>query len=364
MSALYLEGCGAVTPVGLESFATCAAIRARISRIQDEIYPPPPREPLKGARVLAGRKLRATPREWLMNLAVKALDECAASLAGTLRPVTLLVQAPEPFRAHPGMIDASAQSILSELSRRTRLVLTPASRVLTGGASGVIDALDQARSLLRRGGGGCCIIGGFDSLLNETDIARLQRSDRLHSPHNPQGVIPGEAAAFVAVSISGYESSFVPLARLSGLGLANEPHPVSGPDYSVGDGLRDAVERALQDAGSVRESEIGFIVSSHNGERYAAWENQFAHARSYRSRRERLDSIYPATSVGDVGVGAAALSLIVAAVAIARGHAPAPVALCESRSEEALRGACLVAANPGPSPFVAPGVRRDRNSRG
>ncbi|WP_147446471.1 hypothetical protein [Corallococcus sp. CA047B] len=357
MRTLYLESCGAVTPVGLDGFSTCAAIRAGINRVSYAIPVPPPGEPLKAARVKAGRALRRTPREWLLNLASRALNECVVSMQPSTRPVALFVCPPEPFRKHPGLEGIARQDFVSMLAARHGLKLHPGSRVLDGGAASVFDALAVARELLAQDAIARAFIGGVDSLLNDRDIERLRRGHRLYEEGNPQGLIPGEAAAFLCVTRSGSESPYVPIAALRGSGTAHEHQTVDGPRYSVGEGLGKAVRLAIDDA-RISEAEVSFVVSNHNGERYAAWETTFSHARTYRTRRERLPVMYPAASIGDVGTAAAALSVIIAGVAVAREYAPGKTALCECRSEESLRGACVVGPSPVSSPFSAPGQRR------
>jgi 3-oxoacyl-[acyl-carrier-protein] synthase-1 len=357
MSALHLLGCGAVTPVGLTSFASCAAIRARISRIADEIEVPPPGEPIKAARVKAGRVLRRSEQEWLINLATKALQECVSALPTPDTEVALIACTPEPFRNHPGLAGLRERDLLDAFAHFVQLKLASESRVIANGAAGVFEALAAARNVLRLGRARYCIVGGFDSLLNETDVARLQQMGRLYGADNPQGVIPGEGAAFLVLSDVAGGAPYASIASIAGFATAPEPNPVSGANYSVGDGLSRAVQRALADSGSIAEPDVDFVVSNHNGERYAAWESTMSHARSYRTRRERLEVVYPASSIGDIGAASAALSMIVAAVAIARGYAPGAVGMCEGRSESELRGAAVITAA-AREPFAAPGVRR------
>ena len=88
------------------------------------------------------------------------------------------------------------------------------------------------------------------------------------------------------------------------------------------------------------------MTSTFNGERYGAWESLIARTRFYRTRKERIDIIYPAMSVGEIGTAAPALAVIVAATAIAKGYAPGTRAMCEACSDEGLRAACVI----GPSP--------------
>src|SRR5438552_18607562 len=118
MTPLFVEGVGAVTPVGLNAFATCAAIRAGISRIAEVVQRPPPAPPLKGARVKAGRALQRTPREWLLNMAAKAISESARGLPSGSR-IALFICVPDAARHHPA--DLESVEVLAALRQRCAL---------------------------------------------------------------------------------------------------------------------------------------------------------------------------------------------------------------------------------------------------
>ena len=357
MTPLLIDACGAVTPVGISAFGTCAALRAGVSRIADTIPMPPPDEPLKGARVKARRAMRTNAREWLFNMAAKALRECVQG--STAQSIALLVCRPESFREHPALADLRGDEILAILRAKARIPFDPRSQVIGSGAAGLVEALKTARELLRSRLVDQCVVGGFDSLLNSEDVKRLRDFNRIHSDVNPQGVIPAEGAVFLAVSAAGRGSPFVPLATISGFGAGNEPNPVNGPKYALGHGMTAAAQDAFADA-QVQERDVGFIVANANGERYAGLETTLAHARTYRTRRELFPVIYPAMSAGEIGVGSSALAILVAATSIARGYAPGARAVCEMGSEGKLRGACVVEASPLKPAFVAPGRRRPR----
>jgi 3-oxoacyl-[acyl-carrier-protein] synthase-1 len=106
---------------------------------------------------------------------------------------------------------------------------------------------------------------------------------------------------------------------------------------SVGDGFVQAFEAALQDA-ELAEAKIDFVAGNYNGERYDAWELSHAQTRCYRTRRERLPTLWPARSTGEMGVAGGAMAVIAAAHAIAEGYAVGPIATVQVRSEGALRG--------------------------
>jgi 3-oxoacyl-[acyl-carrier-protein] synthase-1 len=352
MSQLFIESWGAVTPVGLSSLASSAAVRAGISRIFEHPFDPPPAEPLMMARVKASWRLKRTPSEWLLNLAHRALDECLAGLKPSTEDTLILLCPPEASRKHPGLEEFEENEFLESLARRTKRSLHASSRLFMEGPAAFVQALELARAVLAQKLASRVVVGGVDCLAQETDIVRLRKMQRLHEAGNPQGVIPGEGAAFLALSLTGRESPFVPLGTVRGVAMARESNPATSENYSTGDALTDSVRRALADAPATPEANITLVVSNHNGERYAAWESLVSQARSYRTRRERLPVLYPASSVGELGAAAGPFAAIVAATSKLEGPA-----VCELRSEGPLRGAFILGPAPVPA-FLTPAKRR------
>jgi 3-oxoacyl-[acyl-carrier-protein] synthase-1 len=213
------------------------------------------------------------------------------------------------------------------------------SRVLGGGAAAIVEALEYVRGLIARGEASHCLIGAADSLVGREHVERLRADGRLLRSDNPQGMLPGEGSAFLLVGRPWPNVNA--LSRIAGFGHGHEANTVLGPSYSVGEGLRDAFEAALVDA-ECSEPEIDLVCSTMNGERYAAMEATYAHARCYRTRRERLPQIWPATAVGDTGVAAGLLAIIVAGMAMLRGWSAGSVAACEVGSEDEGRGVVLL----------------------
>jgi 3-oxoacyl-[acyl-carrier-protein] synthase-1 len=324
-----------VTAVGLNAAQTCAAVRAGIKRFSPiEAAVLEDDEPQIGARVSADPRLRSSERQWLLNLAGRALRECS------LGPdVAVLWQVPEAHRAHP-LSEDSDDELLESLATLLGHAIAPSSRVLRSGAAGVIEGLALAHELLASGEAQRCVIGGADSLLRKADLDRLARDQRLIAPGRAQALVPAEGAAFVLVGRAepGRER---PIIR--GLGLGYEQATVLAGQRSVGDAFVAAFESAIEDAG-VAEGAIDFVVGNDNGERYDAWERSHANARCYRTRRERLPVVWPAASTGEIGVGAGALALLVAADALTQGYAVGPTAAVHVRSEDELRGVAIVTA--------------------
>lgn len=347
--ALQIIGVSAVTSAGLTAAQTCAAIRARISGLSEAMLLPPPAEAVPCAIVPAARRLKRTPEEWLVNLAVRALQECLADVTKDLAATVLLMAMPEPFREHPAITDRTGCGLLERIQRRLGQRFHPSSMCLPQGRAAPIHALGLAHGFLASGHVRYCIVGGVDSLISRPDLDRLAATARLHVPGNPQGAIPGEGAAFLVLSQAEFTRSR-PSALILGAGSAQDPDNALGERYAVGRGLHEALGKAVRDAG-IEESRISFRVSDMNGERYFAWNSLLGSSRFYRTRREHLTVWYPASSVGDLGAAAGALAAILAATGIARGYAPGPVAMCEAASDEGLHAACVLApARGAPQP--------------
>jgi 3-oxoacyl-[acyl-carrier-protein] synthase-1 len=315
---------------------------------QREACLPPPLPPFAVARVPAARRLKRTPAEWLHNLAELGLRDCLEGLPAPWGRTALVLALPDAHREHPALRVMPPARFLQHLLARVGLPSRGPSRVLQDGHAAGLCSVALGRELLATGEVDTCIVGGVDSLLETGDLARLSAGGRLHDATNPQGAVPGEGAAFVALqrprALRGPA-----LAQVLGVGAATEADTILGERFSVGTGLLEAMRRAVADAG-VGEPSLGFRVCDLNGERYRAWESLLASTRFYRTRRERMPVWQAAASVGDVGAAAGVLALVTAAIGLSRGYAPAPFAMCEASSDAGLRAACIVAATGDASP--------------
>lgn len=343
-AALALLQTGAVTSVGLTAPQTCAAIRARVAGFRQTILTPVPFAPVIAARIPAAPKLKRSPRQWLVNLAVRAIRECCSGIEVNYPSTALLLTLRNRGNLQAAT-DGAGRDIADEIIVRLEKPFHASSHVMEQGHAGSLIAFEVARSLLSSNTVEACIVGGVDSLVNADDVSRLSDSGRLLERENPQGLIPGEAAAFAMVCRT--DAPRERLAEIVGIGNAAERDTVLGDRYSTGHGMRDAMERACEDAGKP-EPTIAFRVSDMNGERYKAWEALFATARFYRTRRRACFPVwYPASSVGDVGAATGALGVVFAADAIHNGYAPGPIGMCEAGSDDGARAACLLAPAPG-----------------
>lgn len=341
---LFVLGVGARTPVGLTAAAACAAIRAGISafaeskHFQNGLVP----EPVIGAEVPGIPSESDFDR--LVAMAIPALQECIASFPVEPADTALFLACREPHRTDDEF-DERLPQLLAEVQKGAGVTFRPESAVLPNGHAGVVLGLRKASELLASGKARACIVGGVDSYLNGLDVIRLRETWRLAGPDVPQGVFPGEAAAFLGVTNRKPGSGPAPLGRITGLGVAEEPKEstVLSDGHATGRGLIQAIEAAVKDAG-LPEGRVGFRMSDLNGENYRGMETMFAGTRFYRTRREGFQIWHPADCVGDVGAASGALLAIVALAGFSKGYAPERLAVGETSSEGGLRGAFLLAA--------------------
>jgi 3-oxoacyl-[acyl-carrier-protein] synthase-1 len=341
--SLDIIQCGAITPVGLTARQTCAAIKAKISAFQDAYYLPPPEEPIVGACIPASRLLKSSAAQWLINLSVRAIEECFQNQRQIdLKRTALIVNFPEEWRNHPAFNETTPKYLLQQIESTLgrKFIL---SECIQDGHAGAFKALELSREILQSGKAESCCIGGVDSMLNGEDIARLRKSYRLREPNNSWGLVPGEGAAFVLLGIAG--RSEMPLGQIKGIGISVENDNILGARFSQGRALQKALRLATKDA-ILKESKIDFRISDANGERYRALESLMAETRFYRTRREHFPCWNFAASVGDIMSAAGFLAILVASIALSKGYAPGLVAMCEGSSDAGLRGACLVQKPP------------------
>lgn len=338
---LYVAGAGAVTPAGLNARQTIAAIRASLSAFEEKILTDPFGAVQIVSRIPTHYQLRRTEGEWLVNMAARAMGE--ALRTGEIEPeaTAILLTPPESFRNHPAYSDIAPPDFLAAVIAATGQKFHAASRAVDGGAAASIGLLERAVELVEQQDVEQVLLGGVDSLVNDMDFARLGRAGRLKGADNAQGLVPGEAAAFVRLTREPEGKAYVH-AAIHGVGLAQEQDSVLSERYSQGRALLGALRDAVAGTGP-SEPDIDFVISNGNGERYSGWEQLITRPRFYRTRREILPTAYPAMTIGDIGAAGGALALMLAADSFLRDYAPGPTVVCELASENGLRAAAVMA---------------------
>ena len=362
---IVVTGLGAVSPVGLYVQAMCAALRAGIARMGEvethfvdgellgkvpviggrvpterfeegyapdewpghdrfEVPPPPSRE-----------KIVSPGTERLVELALPAAREAFSDA----RP------APgwgETIGLYLGMDEHDDPSPLADALKDFHGDSTEAVVVVPGGRAGALAALSVAVEDLRAGKVRGALAGGVDSLVRGPVLVRLEAAGILKSESVPQGVIPGEAAAFLYLETgeSARKRGARVLGRLLSAGTAVEPTAGTN-EPNRGAGLTRVLQQVCRDAGGLNAPPL--VVCDLNGDRYRALEWAMASIRTVGRLHGDMEVWHPADCIGDCGAASGALNAVWAVVSFLKGYAGADRALVWGGSEGKMRGAAIFA---------------------
>ena len=175
----------------------------------------------------------------MLRLAAPALAE---ALEGIAEPggVAVFLAGPEPLEDRP---DPMAGEFLSYLARQAGVDFDlAASRTFPTGRAGGLLALQAAIQALESGQAERVLVGGIDTYLDLYLLGTLDQQSRIQSSQVMDGLIPGEAAAFLLVSDPSSEG-VEPLAGVLALAVADEPGHRGSEEPYRGDGLAERLER-------------------------------------------------------------------------------------------------------------------------
>lgn len=362
-----------VTGVGMQSsmggaFTACAAARAGLTRIRElQDFPVLAEdgtvEPALGHPVLAATGFRGKAK--LLCLGWPALEDLLQQepgfreLSHERTGLLLCLPARELRRPRAREQETPAQVNLAGS--------TPASDGSTGGRelcarlmelaglpippqnhgdaawghAGLAPVVRQAVHALRTGQWSRCLIGAIESLVEPDALEWLHEVRRLKSADKADGLLPGEAAAFLLLERfdEARRRGANILAVVTDAAAAEEPHHyLSGRPSTAGAQL-EAVARVLSSDHGPTPAEV-WLISDHNGETYRAHEwGCFLVRLAARFPSVRVNaSWFPAASFGDTGAASMAIGACMAVRAFRRGYHQAPTALICSASDAGLRG--------------------------
>jgi len=336
---MRIRAVGLCSSVGLDAPSACAAIRARISRFEESEFVDAGGAPIVAAMAPEAVGDRHGYRR-LAPLVIEAIRDCLAAGASVLqgnRPrVPLLVALDGPDRPdYPADLTDRLTAELAPVLKGSPL--RPPEFVVKGPLA-YLHALRRAAGLLQDKSADACIVATVDSLVNRRILRSLEEAQRLKTEDNPDGVIPGEAAACLLLERPSSADS--PYPDICGIGLVDEPSvKTSTPNLAVG--LADAIRDAVRQSG-LRFEEIAFRVGGMTGEQASFAEGSTSVARVQRVHKEDFELWVPAEKLGDVGAALPACMLVITAVGIAKGYAPGQSALLFWPSTSAERGALVV----------------------
>jgi 3-oxoacyl-[acyl-carrier-protein] synthase-1 len=343
---------GMVTPLGHGAEASCAAIRAGLTRFSEL-----PGIELDGAPVVGASVHGVTcghlGLDRFTRLAASAVEDLvrAATMSERELGVTGLYVALPP-EGRPSLDARIAGSIGRRIGEQCGIAGVEArTRVFPVGHAGAVQALAEATNDLHAKRFSRAIVGGVDSLVEPGTIAHYHALGRLKIADRPVGVMPGEAAAFFLVELlpAAEARRATIAATIDGAATAVESVTIDADDVSGvcdGAGLTEAARQTLA-ALPDRGGGIGLLVGDLNGEPYRSEEIAYMAARALDGVATPWRLWHAADAIGDTGAAAGAVAIVTAARALARGYARTETVLCFASSEGGLRGTVALRKHKG-----------------
>lgn len=351
-----LTALSASTPVGASALETGAAVRARLSGIEEHplltVLPRDPGyEPDEPARV--GRALSLDPfaplGERLETLALDGLRALVREAKLTRREAeraALFVGVPEHDRGTAAL--ALEARFAHTLAARAGLPEPRATRTRADGHPALYHLVAHAQEVLAAGDCPLALVVLVDSFLSEPRIAERDEKNLLRTPRNPDGVLLGEAAFGLLLEPLSSRAGRPVRARLGAPSFGVETQLRAGEAHSTGKGLTDALAAQAQAPRLGASPPSTWLVSDLDGSAYSAFELSLAATRLGRDLGALEPHWHPLESTGDLGSATGGLQVLAAAHAFARGRAPATSALLVASSHGPTRAALRVFAPEGP----------------
>jgi hypothetical protein len=352
-----LTAVSALTPVGASALETGAAVRARLSGIEEHplltVAPREPGyEPDEPARV--GRAVTLDPFAPLSE----RLDELAReSMRALVREAKLTRREAERAGLFVGVPEADAGTeglalearFTRELAESVGLPTPRVTRTRADGHPTLFHLLAHAAEALSAGDCPLALVVLVDSFLSEPRVRARDAQNLVRTQRNPDGVLLGEAGFAFLLEPLGARSGRPALARLGPPSFGVEPHLRSGEAHSTGKGLTDALAAQLDGASSgahraPAEGAGTWLVSDLDGSAYAAFELSLAATRLARELGEVRPHWHPLESTGDLGSATGGLLVLAALHSLTRGRPPASAALLSTSSHGPSRAALRVHA--------------------
>ena len=338
---MIVAGVGARTPLGLTSTQTGFLGRAGMVSLQEAPLPDGAGQAFTmGLVSVVPRELRGTARlEALTGPALEELfSELGQRLSGSRLRLHLLADEPlGAFSVDVASLEFALRQQASALHGSNVAVEVHATG--TGGGAAILATIQER---LQQGVCDAVLFGGAHTDVDPCRIEALTASDRIFSPDNRDGLVPGEGAAFVLLTLPA-------TARALGLPVraviqAFSPgFETARPDNDhpafEAKGLTVAVRRAMTSA----NAQSGWLMNDLNTELFRLYEYQAVLARSQDLLCPPQVMEAPAQRLGDQGAASLPLHLVLAAEAWRRGYAPCPRLLTTTGSDSGARTAVVVA---------------------
>ena len=336
---------GAITPIGLGSIDTAFSHRAGAAGMREAPLVDPDGEPVTMCFVpVLDPGLVGVPRA--VALGARAIAEVIEKLgaqASSMR-ARVVVAADEHLarKGADGVVPAAALGAgLSAAASRIWPGLTV--EVVPRGAAAPGYFLPSLMAALAAGSIDVALVGGVHSDHDPARIAALAEGGRLFRPDRLDSLIPGEAAAFVALMRSGAPRR-VGLVELAEIGPVATAEERARPDNDEPAMAAQGLSAALRAAFAQAEVQAGWVMTDLTFEVFRHLELQAAMTRTQRHYCEPQQVESPAQRMGYLGAAAMPLHFALAAEAYPRGFAPHGVGLSIGGSDGGERAVVVLGA--------------------
>jgi 3-oxoacyl-[acyl-carrier-protein] synthase-1 len=324
---------GLVSAVGLSAPASCAALRAKLSNPSETRFIDAGGDWIMAHQVTLNKPWRGLSK--LAKMASLAIDEVLEEVPKKeWQRIPLLLCVAEPSR--PGRVDGLDDRLFLQIQAELDAQFSAQSGVVPQGRCGIPVALARARTLL---GGGAeslrVLIVATDSFVSGPTLSHYGREDRLLTPANSNGFMPGEGAGALLVGQSqGVGGELVCM----GVGFGRESAHLGSGEPLRADGLSKAIRSALAESGCEMHH-MDFRIADLSGEHYYFKEAALALGRIMRQRKAEFDIWHPAECTGEQGATVGASMIALADAACRNGYAPGPNILAHMSNDGGERAA-------------------------
>lgn len=340
MTKLSIFSVGAFSAVGLSAEQTAFGLRAGIFCPRTIGHEDKHGQKL-GAVLVPAIQEEIEGWERLVSLALPALREVFRPLGGKERIARIFLALPEP---RPGLSAEDHDRIINEL---VDAQLDGDQRMITkitGDREAFAAALVAAKAYVETNREDLVLVGAVDSYHDLRTYRALDDDYRILSERSPNGFIPGEGCAFVALGARG--NGLTEIAQISFVALGNEP----SEDDVLAEVWTDITRKAVRSARNTLESRgqtVGapWILVDQDMERHRskAWQT-VVHRLREQFDRESIHQEALARRLGDVGAASGAILAVYATIGLASGFAPGPLALVALASDRTPRASFSIIA--------------------
>jgi 3-oxoacyl-[acyl-carrier-protein] synthase-1 len=332
---IAIENTGLVTSVGLSAAASCAAFRAKVSNPTETRFRGSDGEWLMAHQVPLAQPWQGLTR--LAKMAAMAIEEALQDLPradwGKL-PLLLCVAEKE----RPGRMTGLDSTLFLMIQEELGVSFADHSMVITQGRVAVAVALAQARSLMARGLCARVLVAATDSLLTWPTLGHYAKHNRLLTPMNANGFLPGEGAGAMLVANRPAHQGEL---RCAGIGFGLEAGHILSEVPLRAEGLSGAIKGALTEA-ACQMHDMDLRITDLSGEQYYFKEAALALSRTMRVLKDELDIWHPAQCTGEAGALAGMAVLAQALASCRKGYGKGAHILAHMANDAGQRAAIVL----------------------